>query len=346
MDDLTIDDPANILGMSHLIDQTGVQNGFNLHELEEQITGGTRKHKKTNLAQDLESEIDKLTGGFQKPDPMIPFDRPTMTTSDDLEALLQSMDDEDGPSAPPQRATAAYPRQGETYPRQNEPHTAHSSYFPDEEPEDPDLAYRTNEQKRQNVIGTVMADMDEEYGSQPAFSVEKEKEEDEKSRKLEAIESLREILMDEGENLDRIPNVTSTSSMADIDGVYKMLNMKNDRKRCTTFAEEGILLGAHAVEWAFDGQKTYFGHRPDMTDWHKSVQAKLRRMRHDTSQVVGQVMQQIGMGPGTRLLFEILPSAFLYSKMRKTQHKDNLVSDAEYGNALNDLMNHQADKEH
>jgi hypothetical protein len=331
MDDLGIDDPANVAGMSHLIDTSNSQSGFNFQELEEQITGGPRAtRKKGNLAQELESEIDRLTGGYQKVEPSatIPFERPTMTTSDDIDALLNSVEediDSDG---------LAPPREGGQL-------SSHGSRFAAAYPDhidDPDLAYMTNEQKRQNVIGEVFDDIDEERGQQPTFSVEKEKEEDEKSRKLEGIESLREILEDEGENLSRIPHVTAVSSMEEIDSVYKMLNLKNDRKRCCTFAEEGILLGAHAVEWAFDGEKNYFGHRPDMTDWHKSVQAKLRRMRHDTSNVVSQVMQHYNLGSGTRILLELIPSMFLYSRMRKSQHKDTLaVSDSEYDSALNRL---------
>ncbi len=340
MDDLTIDDPANIAGMSHLIDASNMQTGFDHHVLEEQITGGPRARvKKGNLAQELDAEFNQLTGGYKQVEPSAtaPFERPTMTTSDDLDALLSSMDDEGEDSAfkvPPGKVPPY--QQNERFVRESLPRTA--SFFPDEDPEDPNLAFMTQEQKRQNVIGEAFNDIDEERGQQPTFSVEKEKEEDEKSRKLEGIESLREILEDEGENLTRIPHVTPASSMEEIDSVYKMLNLKNDRKRCCTFAEEGILLGAHAVEWAFDGQKNYFGHKPDMTDWHKSVQAKLRRMRHDTSNVVSQVMQHYNLGSGTRIMLELIPSMFLYSRMRRTQHKDTLaVNESDYDSALNRL---------
>lgn len=326
MEDLTIDDPANISGMSHLIDTTNVQTGFNFHDLEEQITGGPRA-KRGNRVEDIENELDKLSGYKSvEQGATSPFERPKLTTSDDIDALLSTI--ENDPQPEPAKPASR------------------PMFFPDEEPEDPNLAFMTNEQKRQNVIGAAFTDIDEERGHQPTFSVEKEKEEDEKSRKLEGIESLREILEDEGENLSRIPNVTAQSSMEEIDSVYKMLNLKNDRKRCCTFAEEGILLGTHAVEWAFDGQKNYFGHKPDMTDWHKSVQAKLRRMRHDTSNVVSQVMQHYNLGSGTRIMLELIPSMFLYSRMRRSQHKDTLaVNEAEYDSALNRLRDADAPQE-
>lgn len=327
MDDLTIDDPANIAGMSHLIDTSNMQSGFNHHDLEEQIMGGVRSRtKKGTLAQDLEQEIDKITGGYKRvdPAPTAPFERPTLATSDDIDALINQIEEEE-PVRPKPKA-APWPT------------TKTATFFPDEEPEDPDLAFMTNEQRRQNVIGEVFEDIDEERGQQPTFSVEKEKEEDEKSRLLESIEALRDILEDEGEKLTRIPNVGPESSIENVRNIHNMLTLKNDRKRCCTFAEEGLLIGAHAVEWAFDGQKNYLGYKPDMTGWHKSVQAKLRRMRHDTSIVVNQVMQKYDLGSGTRILLELIPSMFLYSRMRKTQYKDTLaVSDAEYDSALNRL---------
>lgn len=297
-----IDDPTNILGISYLINTTGAQSGFDFHELEEQITGSQKP--KQNIAESFENE---LVGLYDE--------QPVVNTN--IDNILNSINETSITQ------TVAAPQQKFEF------------------PSDPNLAFMTNEQKRQNIIGDVFNDINEEYGNQPSFSIEKEKEEDEKSRKLEGIESLREILEDEGENLSRIPNVTITNSMEEIDNVYKMLNLKNDRKRCCTFAEEGILLAAHGVEHFFDGKKSYLGRKPDMTDWHKSVQTKLRRMRHDTSNVVSQVIQRAGLGSLTRILLEIFPSMILYSKMRKSQNKDNLIiSDDEYNNAINKLNDH------
>lgn len=337
MDGLGIEDPQNVSGMSFLIDTTGVQSGFDPHELEDQITGTRAKSTgKTNLAQELENEIDRLTNGsdykFNEPSASRPFQRPSETTSD-LDELLRTIDgntQEDIGGATPQ--TFAPP-----------PQPARRSIAEDDlDIADPRLRYMTNEEKRQNVIGEVFEDLKEENGSSPIISIEREKEEDEKARKLEQINFLRETLEDEGEDLNRIPNVTHSNSLEEIDTVLRLLILKNDRKRCCSFAEECILIGAHGVEWAFDGDKSYFGHKPDMTDWHKSVQGKLRRMRHDTSNVVGNIMTSFGLGSGTRILLELIPSMFLYSRMRKSQHRDNLtVNDDAFNDGLNRLRDYE-----
>lgn len=322
MQGLSITDSANISGMSLLINSSGSTHGFNLNDLENQITAGERPVNRNNVSQNLTSELDKIMGGYKpiNTDANVPFERPVFSTSDDLDALLNENTLND---------TSNF-----------EPTQSYGNEYPDGDPNDSLLSDLTNEQRKQNIIQNAFSSIDDEQGQRPTFSVEKEKEEDEKSRKLEGIESLREILEDEGENLSRIPNVTTANSINEIDNVYKMLNLKNDRKRCCSFAEEGILLGAAGVEWAFDGEKSYFGHKPVMTGWNKSVQSKLRRMRHDTSNVVSQVMQHYNLGSGTRILLELIPSMFLYSRLQKIQHKDNIVNDAVYGDALNKLRDH------
>lgn len=328
MEDLSIYDPANIAGMSFLIDTTGMSTGFDPHELEDQITGGPKSKnlRKSNLAQELESEIDKLTSTrdykFTEPSSTRPFERPSeISPVDDLDELLRTIDSEPG---------AAMPR---------------ASFAPQEDPSsysDPRLQYMTNEEQRQNVITDVFDDIKEEGGSNVIISIEKEKEEDEKARKLEQICFLRETLEDEGEDLKNVGNVSHANSLDEIEATLRLLILKNDRKRCCSFAEECILLGAHGIEWAFDGQKDYFGQKPDMSDWHKSVQGKLRRMRHDTSNVVGQIMSSYNLGSGTRILLELIPSMFLYSRMRRAQHKDSLISDAAFSDGINKLRDYES----
>lgn len=330
MDDLTIEDSSNIAGMGYLINTSDTNAGFDVLQLEDEIASKTRNNsKRGNLAQELESEIDRVMGNkdykFNEPSSSRPFIRPSEV--DNLDELLRTIDDDDdareefGPTAVPQ----SYQRR----PGYNQ--------MEDQQFGDPRLDYMTNEEKRQNVIGEVFDDIKEENGSNVIISIEKEKEEDEKARKLEQICFLRETLEDEGEDLKNVSNVSHANTLDEIDATLRLLILKNDRKRCCSFAEECILLGAHSIEWAFDGKKDYFGHKPDMTDWHKSVQGKLRRMRHDTSNVVGAIMASYNLGSGTRILLELIPSMFLYSKMRRAQHKDSLISDDEFSDGINKL---------
>jgi len=60
-------------------------------------------------------------------------------------------------------------------------------------------------------------------------------------------------------------------------------------------------------------------------------------MRFETSTFVQEVMQEYNMSAGMRLALELLPSMFLYSRNRRLSQDDNLVSDADYKNAISKL---------
>jgi hypothetical protein len=150
----------------------------------------------------------------------------------------------------------------------------------------------------------------------------------------------KKILSDEGEDISKIPKVTHLNSKLEIKTVLRHLIIKNDRKRCGMFAEECILLGVHGVEWLFDGKRQIFGHTFDMVDWHKTVQTKLRRMRHDVSSAASNIMTEMGLGSGARIAMELLPSAFLYSRMRKYQVRGQ-VADEEFVEATNKIRDYE-----
>jgi hypothetical protein len=178
-----------------------------------------------------------------------------------------------------------------------------------------DLSSRTREQERRSQIDSVVGGS---YSG--AISFEKEKREDTKCAMLEEIDSLMESLSGENVELGRVPQVGRTSSYEEVETVLKMLRHKNDRTRYCSFAEEFVLFGAVALEELFDGKRTWFGHyQPDLTDWHNQVNVKLRRMRHDTSTLVSGVMNDYNIGPGARILLELVPNMFLHSRNRKRQ---------------------------
>jgi hypothetical protein len=190
----------------------------------------------------------------------------------------------------------------------------------------------TEDQKKQKILNHALAGMDDEK-----FSVEKEKEEDDKAIMLEQIDMLMTNLKDEGLDISRVPHVDNRSPMDDISSVHKILRLKNDRNRYCSFAEECILAGSHTLEWMFDGEKNYMGRKPDVRGWSATVNIKLRRMKYETSTFVSEVMQDYNLGPGTRILLELVPSLFLYSKMRKSQHADNLITSDEMNAAIDTI---------
>lgn len=195
------------------------------------------------------------------------------------------------------------------------------------------LHTRTVEEERRAHINSVNAEM----GASMGVSFEREKREDAKCQMLEEIDSLMFSLQEEEADLSRIPRVDKNSTFDEVEGVLKMLRHKNDRSRYCSFAEEFLLFGAYGLEELFDGKRTWFGrYRPDLTGWHNHVNVKLRRMRHDTSTLVSGIMQDYNIGPGARLLLELVPNMVLYSKMRKQQHdQPSLYSDEEINQASN-----------
>lgn len=198
-----------------------------------------------------------------------------------------------------------------------------------------DLASRTQEQERREHIKSINAEM----GINSSFSFEKEKKEDIKCQMLEEIDSLINSLQEEDADLSRIPKVDRNSSFEEVEAVLKMLRHKNDRSRYCSFAEEFLLFGAYGLEELFDGKRTWLGrYRPDLTGWHNNVNVKLRRMRHDTSTLVSSIMQDYNIGPGARLLLELVPNMVLYSKTRQQQHGEtSIYSDADMVTATNRL---------
>jgi hypothetical protein len=205
----------------------------------------------------------------------------------------------------------------------------HGDYRPEETPPDifarsqpsgnvgGSLLTKTLEQERRSHIDSVVGYTQ----SNPDFSLEKEKREDLKCSMLAEIDSLLTSLSMEEVNLERIPTVNMKSTYEEVETTLKILRHKNDQTRCCTFAEEALMFAAYALEDLFDGKQVWFGRwSPDLTGYHNQMNVKLRRVRYDTGQIVGAIMEDYNIGPGFRIGLEIIPNMFLYSKMRKQQH--------------------------
>ena len=205
-------------------------------------------------------------------------------------------------------------------------------------PSDPYLSKMTNEERRQQHINKVMGKMDK--NDDDSSFVQQEEEEDEMARMMEQIDLLRTNLESEGVDLTRIQEVNTNTNKRETRAILRMLQIKNDRLRYCDMFEEGILAVAYALEGVFDGKKEYFGTKVDLVGWPDTVKVKLRRMRNNTSSFVGDIMKGYNIGHGWRILLELLPSLFLYSRDRRLKTRDNLISDDQYKEAmikLNDI---------
>jgi len=198
---------------------------------------------------------------------------------------------------------------------------------------------RTDEEYRHEQVKSVMSSMG---GDDSKFiSLDEANKEDEKTIMLEEIDSLRATLEEEeAKGIDKIPAVSQDDDYAVVENVLRRLRLKNDRARYTGLADEFLLWGAQCVEQLFDGKRAWFGKNPDLTGWSKEVQVKLRRMHHDTSTLVSGVMHDYNIGPGMRIMLELVPNFFMYARRRKQNYgKANIYSDGDIAQHMSSIRN-------
>ena len=210
-----------------------------------------------------------------------------------------------------------------------------SAPWSSQQPNDEQLNNMTNEQRKQEKVDRVLNDV--EKNNDDADFVKKEEEEDEMIKIIEQIDTLRSGLHNDGEDVSRIPEVTITSSKKEARNVLKLLQYKHDRSRYSSFFNEGIIALAYGLENIFDGNREIFGSKIDLTGYSDSVKVNLKKSRYDTGNFISGVMRNTEMGPGWRVLLSLIPGLLTYSRDRRFNGKDNLISDETYKKAMQDL---------
>lgn len=185
----------------------------------------------------------------------------------------------------------------------------------------------TDEQERRLHIASVISDMRKE--NKTSFGIENERIQDIKAAKLEQIGQLRLSLEEEDIKTKEIGNPTLDSPLEEIDSVLNLLRLKNDSNRYSTLAEEIILSAAEGIETVFDGSRSIplLGWKPDYTGYHNTVNVKLHRMRFETSQIVGKIIEKYNIGSLTRIALELLPSFFIYPRTQRRQKQSKGLYD-------------------
>lgn len=316
-------DPKNIIGMSSLMTD---DTAYNILELEKEIISGIDFSKEEeNDTKQFKRDMERLHKSFNFETDDMYFDTDTGAP----ESIMTFDTYEPEPSytsSPPSAPTPSYTSTPASYTSRVEPNWSRQSI------EDNQLVYTTIEQKKQDYVNDVLQDIDNDID----FDIDKEKEDYDKNFIIEQIDALRSSLEEDGVDLDNVPRVTKDNSLNDIQAVFRVLTLKNDRNRYCSFAEEIILSGAYGLEYLFDGEKEWFGRKPDLVGWSQTVKVKLRRMKYTTSTFVQEVMQEYNFNAGTRLMLELLPSMFLYSRQKKLTRSDN-NRDSRFGDAISNL---------
>lgn len=199
---------------------------------------------------------------------------------------------------------------------------------------DAQYVHLTEEEKRRSHVNDVMSRYNTFNESAP---LDREEEAEQMAILTEQIDNLRTNLEGEGVNLSRVPEVTANTTIREANNILSMLRIKNDRQRYCDLTEEIIIAFAYGLEGVFDGKREVLGSRIDLTGYSDTIKVKLRRMRNDTSTFITSLMQSYHISGGWRLLLELVPSLFLYSRERKNKSGENLVSDEAYQKALTNL---------
>lgn len=321
--EFNINDKTNLVGMAALM---AGENSKNIQDLERQIITGTDiKAEEEEYTRQYTEQMDHLSKTFD-------FNKFTHTTDTNIveEKSAYPSDNSlfDIMSTSSESDVTALPSISQTI---QEPSVSTVS----RPIEDSQLRYMTLEQKKQTHVDSVLKDIVTKRDTEIEFDVDKETEEDDKNSLLEEIDTLRTSLEDDGIQIKHIPIVTKDSNLRDIQNVHKILMLKADRNRYCSFAEEIILSASHGMEYLFDGETDWFGRRPNLVGWSNTVRSKLRRCRFHTSTFVKDIMQEYNFSSGTRLLLELLPSMFLFSRQKRLAQSQQ--SESEFNRSVADL---------
>jgi hypothetical protein len=316
----SIDNPLNVRGVAELM--VGDEEDIDFDSLEKNVMGILEKQeeKKPDISTNYLKEMDDIANNISSFESDLHTDNPPSKPNNFVsteELNFSSLTKEDHLSNLPATTPSSYNRE-----------TSLMSYS------DKQLTNMTHEEQKQEQIDGVFKEIETDENN---FSFTKEEEEDDKAFKLEQIDMLRTSLSNDGVDLSRVPEVGPNSAPNEINAIHKILLLKNDRQRYADVFEEMILSGAYGLEALFDGNKVYFGRKPDLTGYSNTCKVKLRRMRYETSSFVSGIVKNHRMGSGWRILVELVPSLLLYSREKKLKQGDDIVSDQEYMKAMNKL---------
>lgn len=326
-----------ISGLSDLLNKENIKPDIDVGEIERKmISNGFAKESTTNNIDRFDQEIDEIVSKLG-----ISFnDVDTKSSSNSYSS--PSLPSSNSYSSPSSNSYSSPSSNSYSSNIQQEEPVKYDQYHIDFEEDTPtyaktELDERTYEEQKRNHINNVLGSTSQ--NDIDNFSLDKEREEDEKCAMLAEIDYLLDSLKDEGVDISRIPKVDDSNDSKSIEKILKVLRHKVDHARYCTFAEEFMLSGAHGLEYLFDGKNMWFGRwNPDLTGWHVHVNRKLRRMRTDTGKIVSHVMNDYDIGPFMRVCLELIPSMFLFSKKRSEQNGLSTYNlDKDMSKSINEL---------
>lgn len=304
-----IHDPINLTAISSLVNLDHVDTKIDRKKIEQEIIGNTIEKQEVI---DPNKVFDDVMGEFMK----------------EVEG-----------SAPDQQTSEAPEKFEFQVPTYTDPKPDYNKYdmnFSSPTIPSTPLQKITQEQQNQQQINQVMSKFGRGYMNE---NFNKEREIEDKLLLMEKIDFLRGELEDRGIDIKHITIVTQDNSINTIRNIMQILENKYNRHRYYTMANETILSVAHGMEYVFDGNRKIGPWQPDLTGWHNTVRVKLRHMKYETSTIVSDLVREYNIGPWVKIGLELVPSAFLYSRLQSEKNKEDeiFVSEEEAKIAMNEI---------
>lgn len=328
----SLESSKNVFGMGDIISNDDVE------EIEKSIMNGNsviRQPQPVDIAKDYSSAINSLNKKFQIASGDSKNTNFNKNTNDFSQNNKFSQNDDEADLGASKQLDDLFKFNDNDFSNNDD---AQSVEFNDDNrwsadnPVDSQLSRMTIEERKQNHVNQVLSNIP--VNNDDAEFVQQEDDEEELSRIIEQVDCLKKNLESSGVDLSRIPDVDASTSKKEAKSILRILQIKNDRARYCDFFEEGILAVAYGLENIFNGEREVLGSKIDLTGYSNTVKIKLLRMRYDTSTFISGVMQGYNINSGWRIILELIPSLFLYSRDRKKTSKDNLISDEQYKDAL------------
>lgn len=144
-------------------------------------------------------------------------------------------------------------------------------------------------------------------------------EEEKKMKMLLDIDNLMKELKVLKEDTSHLMVVNKSSSYSMVENAHGHVTRLYNRVRCTHLGNELFISLISVVTTVFNGERSLFGFKPDLTNWEHTIRTKLPRMNFEISNMAASVVDGLGIGSGGRLLMELIPSAILHNATRKSQ---------------------------
>lgn len=340
-----IEDPTNLTGISLIVNKKHTDNRMDLNLVEKNLIGSTglKPIRETDPVEELKNTLKDIhteTGipddasslANSRPERNIRINKLSkfVKNRNRKPILSETESSSDSGSTDSDSGSESYYSGSESYYSGQTSRTTPSRASSFRKPKNPDTMENNFYQEKKTIQPNNHFDEAlKVYSGKKEVNPEIENEEELKGTLLEDIDELKSELKADDVDISRVPYVDKNSSFPEVKNVHKILRMKYDRKRCNSFGTEIILAGAQGLEYIFNGKRNFGGYTPDLTGWHNTIRPKLRRLKFETSTIVSNVMHDYNIGAVGRLLLELVPSAILYSRIRRDQHgKSNYSPDA------------------